>query len=147
MILVLDFDGCLNNLEDKTLNRCVFSPDNAKAVAYLVAQLDAKIIISSSWGYLHHFKHIDIDGWNVFLGSHGIGDMKNKTLVVGVTDPRHARPTAILDALPHGSEYLVLDDEDMSEFFPKKNFFLCDRTTGLTMANAQMLVEKWKPCD
>jgi hypothetical protein len=114
--IFLDIDGVLNrwpvpfSAEDLSHD---FIPECVRNFNRIIAATEAKIVISSSWRYLHHAGHFSRLGFSKLLRSHGVrGELIGFTRGDEGDEPRWAQ---IADWLRSPTEqverYCIIDDD------------------------------------
>lgn len=134
--IMLDVDGCLNNLPYlRTLNDWhgddAVDPKNVTCLNHLIALTDAKVVISSTW---RKFKTL-LDLRRILTAQGFYGDIIDHTPVLD--RERGEEIQTWLDTTPYNVESFVIldDDDDMGDLAPylvRTSF-----QTGLTMENVQ----------
>lgn len=150
-IIFLDIDGTINdhhihpNGYHGTKWECV------RRFNRIIAETDARIVISSSWRYPVLGGHMDVMGFEILLLTHGV-DCRGR--VAGVTrrdctdgeadvPPRSDRGFQIREWLKSTfwkGPYVVLDDMDLGITAAGHPFVHVDGDVGLTDADAERAI-------
>ncbi len=145
-ILFLDIDGVLNGHErdDHGYNRIQAGP--VVHLNRILAETDARLVITSSWRYLVHSGAMTSEGFSYMLITHGIGchdRMAGVTCRDEEAGSRGAQITRWLDQLPPRGEvaaYVVIDDEDAGVTGAGHPLVRTDGRLGLTRRDADAAI-------
>lgn len=138
--IFLDFDGVLNNAdffwrlkEHQKANQLFMTrgseeldPEKVKLISDFALEMDATIVVSSSWRILHSLSELQD-----FLKDVG---MDERVLPISVT-PQHEkgfRGTEVrswLEQNPHVTNYVIFDDD--GDFYPSQRLVQTSWDTGL----------------
>ena len=72
-ILFLDIDGVLNGHEQDAQGYNRIQPGPVVHLNRILAETEARLVISSSWRYLVHSGAMTLEGFSYMLITHGIG--------------------------------------------------------------------------
>jgi hypothetical protein len=141
-IILLDFDGVLNNETDRSLQQSRFSPENCHWIGKLVKETKAKIVISSSWKYLINEKIMTLEGMGYLLLTHGICQPED---VIDKTSNLKDRNEELQEYIQRKqlTNYLVIDDHPLPNIKhkiqtnPVKGFTEADYTLALKLIQKQ----------
>ncbi len=145
-ILILDFDGVINNTS--RLNHCqvwiddsptgdYFSPKLSKNIDRLCEDYNASIVISSSWR--EHFSFTDLE---MILKQMGINAPLIGTTtpdILSGSDPEdyltQNRGLQISQWLQHYEDlqYIIIDDNISASYGHENNFIKCDKNIGFDL--------------
>lgn len=119
-VIFLDVDGVLN-LGCFDQSTSCFHDNCLNELKLLVLHTDAKVVVSSSW----KDDESSLNSLKCKLYEYGIR-------AIDTTERRSYKTREVeiqewLDAHPDVSNYVVLDDWDLSEFFPDHMVHTCDR--------------------
>jgi hypothetical protein len=145
-ILFLDIDGVLNGHEQDAYGYCRIQPGPVVHLNRILAETEARLVISSAWRYLVHSGAMTLDGFTYMLITHGIVCHDR---LAGVTcrdeeaGPRGAQITRWLDQHPRrieGPAYVVIDDEDAGMTDAGHPLVRTDGRVGLTHRDADAAI-------
>ena len=140
----MDFDGVLNNENDRSILQCRLSYNNTYWVGKLVKEFNYNIVISSSWKYLINNNSMSLEGMGHLLSSHGIGSVVGDS-VIGVTSIKSGCRSEEIELYIQQNnitDYLILDDIELFGFGDR--FLKCNSLTGFTEVEFNKLKEKNK---
>lgn len=131
-LVFLDFDGVLNQPETWVLEPPQsLDLDKVARLSLLCEQLDADVVISSSWRYIH-----ELDEMKDFLSRRGFATPARIIDVTPLTKDRLRRGEEVseyLTALPCRRHFVILDDLGLEEFEGlERHLVSTDGACGLT---------------
>ena len=166
-LLFLDIDGVLNDHAlDRRAMSCRLDRDKVDTLNVVLAETDARIVLSSAWRYMILRGEMTLAGFNWLLRSHGV--MCGR--LVGHTRPDKMVPNPFYDGMrgtwPENpvpdergeqiaeylstcvgtlgqpcSAYAVVDDLDLGITIAGHPFVRTDGSVGLTQGDAMKLIE------
>jgi hypothetical protein len=145
-ILFLDIDGVLNGHEQDAWGYNRIQPGPVVHLNRILAETEARLVISSAWRYLVHSGAMTLEGFTYMLITHGIGCHGR---LAGVTcrdeeaGSRGAQITRWLNQLPPLGErpaYVVIDDDDAGVTGAGHPLVRTDGRVGLTHRNADAAI-------
>ena len=145
-VLFLDIDGVLNGHERDGRGYCRIQAGPVVHLNRILAETEARLVISSSWRYMVHSGAMTLEGFSYMLITHGIGCHGR---LAGVTcrdeeaGPRGAQITRWLDQFPprgEGPAYVVIDDEDAGVTGAGHPLVRTDGRVGLTHRDADAAI-------
>ena len=147
-IIFLDFDGVMDNAKyDIYLNKhnlsekdefgVLFDPDCIAALAQIIEQTGAKIVISSSWKDFMTKEEID-QMWQK-------RQLPGEVIDVTPSTSRHRGDeiAAWLNLCPNKCQYVILDDQPREQFNTDQydHLIITNGFYGLTISDAQQAIE------
>ena len=147
-IIFLDFDGVMDNAKyDIYLNKhnlpekdefgVLFDPDCIAALAKIVEQTGAKIVISSSWKDFMTKEEID-QMWQK-------RQLPGEVIDVTPSTSRHRGDEIAtwLNLCPNKCQYVILDDQPREQFNTDQydHLIITNGFYGLTISDAQQAIE------
>ena len=147
-IIFLDFDGVMDNAKyDIYLNKhnlpekdefgVLFDPDCIAALAKIVEQTGAKIVISSSWKDFMTKEEID-QRWQK-------RQLPGEVIDVTPSTSRHRGDEIAtwLNLCPNKCQYVILDDQPREQFNTDQydHLIITNGFYGLTISDAQQAIE------
>jgi hypothetical protein len=147
LTVFLDFDGVLNNEEDRSLQRGAFSPYNTHILSEFLDHIkDYEVVLSTAWRYYINHGHMTLKGMEILLQTHSIGYAK-QDFVVGQTLSKlsGSRQYEIKEYIEdkNVTNFLVLDDLDMKSSFGDRQI-VCNSRLGFTREQADRYLKTWK---
>lgn len=158
--LFLDIDGVLNGHEFDPAVMCgQIHPDKVARLNRVLVATDCRIVLSSAWRYLVHRGEMNLRGMEWLLRSHGVladrlvGITRADLMIRVVYDGQPAtwphtneRGHQISDWLMGDNRwtcqpYAVVDDMDLGISEAGHPFVMTDGKVGLTVADADRLIE------
>jgi hypothetical protein len=145
-ILFLDIDGVLNGHEQDAWGYNRIQPGPVVHLNRILAETEARLVISSAWRYLVHSGAMTLEGFSYMLITHGIachGRLAGITCRDEEAAPRGAQITRWLDEFsPHGEgpAYVVIDDEDVGVTGAGHPLVRTDGRVGLTHRDADAAI-------
>lgn len=136
--IFLDIDGVLASYEYLMKGRGYMDPEKCKLINELIDDTNAKVVISSSWGYnedtINHLKNVGFNIENVIGGTEHLeigcdylcrGNSIAKWLYRNVPDNTDF-------------EYVIIDDDCDFLMSQQENFVWVNRETGITNEDIKM---------
>ena len=145
-ILFLDIDGVLNGHEHDSEGFCRIQPGPVVHLNRILAETEARLVISSAWRYLVHSGAMTLEGFLYMLITHGIachGRLAGVTCRDEEAGPRGAQITRWLDQhSPRGEglAYVVIDDDDAGVNDAGHPLVRTDGRVGLTHREADAAI-------
>jgi hypothetical protein len=140
-ILFLDFDGVLNTPATwckRPLGVDTLDADKVQRLAALVDRIDADVVISSSWRYIH-----DLDDLRSILAAKGLPEYRVLDVTPRAADAggdRGAEVSAWLERLIGKPAFVIVDDLGLSSFEGLgRHLVTVDGARGLTDRDCQQI--------
>ena len=146
-IVFLDFDGVLNTeqyqarltVDDKPTKDTwgpLFDPHAVENLRQILDEMDAQIVISSSWRYVH-----SLDSLRMMWEVRGLPGEILDTLACGATYISRGEEIECWLERNDRPDYLIIDDLD--DFFPaqRDHYVETNPIVGITEADAQKAIE------
>jgi len=147
-IIFLDVDGVLNNCEyDKVAKSFRIHPEKIQRLNRLLKDVDAHIVLSSSWRYFVHNGSMNLHGLEWLFRTHGLevgrlvditppdkeGETRGQTIDRWIKNHRG-------DRYIHLESYVVIDDMCQEEFKEHAGLFIrTNPALGLTDINCELI--------
>ena len=146
-IVFLDFDGVLNTeqyqarltVDDKPTKDTwgpLFDPHAVENLRQILDEMDAQIVISSSWRYVH-----SLDSLRTMWVTRDLPGEILDTLACGATDISRGEEIECWLERNDRPDYVIIDDLD--DFFPaqRDHYVETNPIVGITEADAQKAIE------
>ena len=145
-IVFLDIDGVLNGHRRDAHGYCRIEAGPVVHLNRILAETEARLVITSSWRYLVHSGAMTLEGFSYMLITHGIachGRLAGVTCRDEEAGSRGDQITRWLDQYPlrgARSAYVVIDDEDAGVTGAGHPLVRTDGRVGLTHRDADAAI-------